>query len=84
VKKEDLDFSSNFEINIKRNDHCHALVAYFNVDFSKSHTPIRFSTGPRSRYTHWKQTVFYLNEPSICSVDDKLVGRISVKVCISV
>ena len=20
------------------------------------------STGPRSRYTHWKQTVFYLNE----------------------
>ena len=24
---------------------------------------MRFSTGPQAKYTHWKQTVFYLSEP---------------------
>jgi type I protein arginine methyltransferase len=26
------------------------------------HKPLSFSTGPFSKYTHWKQTVFYLRE----------------------
>lgn len=79
VKPEDLDFSSNFELKISREDYCHALVAYFNVEFSKSHTKLRFSTGPRSEYTHWKQTVFYLDNPVVACKGDTLKGEIAVK-----
>jgi len=79
VKPEDLDFSSTFELKISREDYCHALVAYFNVEFSKSHTKLRFSTGPRSEYTHWKQTVFYLDTPVVASKGDSLKGEITVK-----
>ena len=37
VTKEELDFESDFKINITRDDYCHALVSYFNVEFSKTH-----------------------------------------------
>jgi type I protein arginine methyltransferase len=88
VKKPDLDFRSNFELKINRDDYCHALVAYFDVEFSKSHTKIKFSTGPRSKYTHWKQTVFYLNDEMVVNNNDTISGSISVKVravpCIAV
>jgi len=60
VKVDDLDFSSPFSLEFTRDDYCHALVAYFNVEFSKTHTKLRFSTGPKSEYTHWKQTVFFI------------------------
>lgn len=44
------------------NDYIHALVGYFDVSFHASHKPLSFSTGPASRPTHWKQTVFYLED----------------------
>lgn len=62
VKKEDLAFSSPFEITATRNDFVHAFLAWFDIEFSACHKPIKFSTGPFSRYTHWKQTVFYTHK----------------------
>jgi type I protein arginine methyltransferase len=79
VKKEDLDFTASFKLRANRDDYCHALVAYFNVEFSKTHTKIKFSTGPKSEYTHWKQTVFYLPEPVTMNAGESIEGRISVK-----
>lgn len=79
VTKEELDFSSTFKVKINREDYCHALVAYFSVEFSKSHTKIGFSTGPKQQYTHWKQTVFYLDEPVACNSGEEVVGKIAVK-----
>lgn len=81
VTKEELDFSSNFKLSINRSDYCHALVAYFTVEFSKTHTKVGFSTGPGSRndYTHWKQTVFYLDQPVVASAGEILTGSIKVK-----
>ena len=61
-KTSDLNFSHSFKLHVKRNDFIHALVAWFDIDFSACHKPIRFSTGPHAKYTHWKQTVFYLKE----------------------
>jgi len=78
VTKEELDFETKFTLTVTRSDFCHALVAYFNVEFSKTHTQIRFSTGPRSPYTHWKQTVFYLAEPVVANRDEMLTGTIKV------
>jgi len=79
VKKEELDFTSPFSLRIKRDDYLHALVAYFNVEFSKSHTHLQFSTGPHSKYTHWKQTVFYLDEEMMVHQGDIITGIIQVK-----
>jgi len=78
VKKEELDFESKFVLNFTRSDYCHAVVAYFNVEFSKTHTQIAFSTSPRSPYTHWKQTVFYLTDPIVANRGEQLSGTIKV------
>jgi protein arginine N-methyltransferase 1 len=45
-----------------RNDYVHALVGYFDVSFKACHKPVAFSTSPNARSTHWKQTVFYLED----------------------
>ena len=44
VKKEELDFASNFQLEINKQDMCHALVAFFNVEFSKTHTKVSAET----------------------------------------
>jgi protein arginine N-methyltransferase 1 len=78
VKKEDLDFESKFEVRIAKSEFVHALVSYFNVEFSATHTRINFSTAPRCQYTHWKQTVFYLDEPIVANKGDLLRGTFKV------
>jgi len=77
VQKKELDFSAKFSIDATRDDFLHGFVVYFSVDFSRSHRPIGFSTGPHDKYTHWKQTVFYLDEPVSVSRGDCIAGRIS-------
>ena len=62
VTAADLSFQSPFTLDVRRNDFIHALIAWFDIDFTACHKPIRFSTGPHTKYTHWKQTVFYLRE----------------------
>jgi len=79
IKKEELDFQSDFKINVSRDDYCHALVAYFTVEFSKSHKRLGFSTGPLEEYTHWKQTVFYLDDPLTVCKGEVISGKIDVK-----
>ena len=63
VTKADLAFECPWHLTLKRNDFLHAVVAYFDIEFSHCHKPVRFSTGPHAKYTHWKTTVFYLSEP---------------------
>lgn len=58
----DLAFNLPFKLNVQRDDFIHALVAWFDIDFTACHKPIRFSTGPHTKYTHWKQTVFYFKD----------------------
>ncbi|CAI5511117.1 unnamed protein product [Closterium sp. Naga37s-1] len=45
VTRGDLSFSVPFKLVAERNDFVHALVAYFDVGFTKCHKPIGFSTG---------------------------------------
>jgi protein arginine N-methyltransferase 1 len=79
VKVEDLDFTADFEITFNRKDSCHGLTAWFDVQFSKCHVPVGFTTAPFADYTHWKQTVFYIKNPFHAEKDDVLKGRIEVK-----
>jgi len=79
VKKTDLDFSANFKLSAQRNDYVHAFIAYFDIEFSKCHKPVFFSTGPRAHYTHWKQTVFYLRDDITIQQGETISGKISCK-----
>lgn len=62
LRKEDLSFKRPFELTVRHDDYVHAVVTFFTVEFSKCHKRTWFSTAPEAPYTHWKQTVFYLND----------------------
>ena len=74
VTKEHLTFECPFRLTMRRNDFVHAFVAYFDIVFSQCHKPIYFSTGPHAKYTHWKQTVFYINEPLTADQGEVIEG----------
>mmetsp|Transcript_8144 Transcript_8144/g.15353 ORF Transcript_8144/g.15353 Transcript_8144/m.15353 type:complete len:373 (-) Transcript_8144:161-1279(-) len=76
-KKEDLTFKSPFSLKVARNDFCHAFVAYFECAFTQIHKPVIFSTSPHAKYTHWKQTVFYLEDPLTVCPNETIEGEIS-------
>jgi type I protein arginine methyltransferase len=77
--KEDLEFTSKFKLRAQRNDYIHGLVAYFECAFTQIHKPIGFSTAPFARYTHWKQTILYLQNPLTICAGEEIEGEISCK-----
>ncbi|KAH8338398.1 hypothetical protein KR059_002515, partial [Drosophila kikkawai] len=79
VQKADLNFSSKFSLIIKRNDFVQALVTYFNIEFTKCHKRLGFSTSPDSTYTHWKQTVFYLDDHMTAKKNEEITGTFQMK-----
>jgi len=78
VKKEDLDFSAKVRLPVLRNDYCHALISFFEVEFTKCNRRTGFSTGPHCKPTHWKQTVFYLTEDLMVSHGTEVEVAMSV------
>jgi len=79
VKTEELNFKSPFRMVATRDDFCHAFVAYFDIDFARCHKRITFSTSPAAQYTHWKQTVFYLNETLSIKKGEEIRGEFTLK-----
>jgi len=73
-RPEDLNFEVPFCITAQRDDNVHALVTYFDCEFTQCPKPLRFSTAPWCRYTHWKQTVFYLPSPQYIAQGEQLQG----------
>jgi len=85
VKKEELDFSAEYQLRIKRDDKIHAIISWFDCffDYGADSTPIELSTSPYRKSTHWKQTVFYLNDVLKVKTGDTLSGSIAVKKCVA-
>ena len=77
--KEDATFQANFVLQANRNDFINGFCAYFECAFTQVHKPIGFSTAPFCRYTHWKQTIFYLHEAIIICEGETIIGNISVQ-----
>jgi type I protein arginine methyltransferase len=77
--KEDLTFTSKFVLQAHRNDYIHGLVAYFECAFTQIHKPIGFSTSPYARYTHWKQTILYLQDTITICAGETITGELSCK-----
>ena len=79
VNPSDLAFKAPFNLTAKRNDFIHALIAWFDIEFTSCHKPIRFSTGPHAKYTHWKQTVFYLQDILTVEENESVSGVLENK-----
>ncbi|TRY71552.1 hypothetical protein TCAL_05406 [Tigriopus californicus] len=77
--KDDIPFNSPFNLILKRNDYVQALVTFFNIEFTKCHKRVGFSTAPEAPYTHWKQTVFYLQDYITCKKGDEVFGNFRMK-----
>lgn len=75
----DLAFQTPFKLSVKRDDFIHALVAWFDIDFTACHKTVRFSTGPHTKYTHWKQTVFYFKDVLTVQQGEEVVCNLDVK-----
>jgi len=78
VTVADLSFDCQFTLSARRDDFCHALVSWFDIEFTFCHVPVVFSTGPNSKYTHWKQTVMYLEEILCMRTGEQAEGNLKV------
>merc|ERR1711939_131454 len=78
VTKEELTFASQFKLVATRNDYVHAFLGWFDCAFRACHKPVSFSTGPHAKYTHWKQTVFYLGDMVTLQEGESIEGTMSV------
>ncbi|KAK9722752.1 hypothetical protein QE152_g19493 [Popillia japonica] len=79
VQKADLEFSAPFHLQVRRNDYVQALVTFFNVEFTKCHKRVGFSTAPEAPYTHWKQTVFYFEDYMTVKKNEEIYGNFEMK-----
>ncbi|EFA83324.1 protein arginine methyltransferase [Heterostelium album PN500] len=78
IKKEELPFRSDFKLKAMRDDCVHAFVVYFDIEFTKGHKTVFFSTGPRAQYTHWKQSILYLDDVLKLRQGEQITGSIDV------
>lgn len=76
MTKEDVVFNEEFKLSPITNDLCHAYIIWFDCEFPGSEK-VMLKTGPMDRYTHWKQTVFYMDTVLDVKRGDELQGRIS-------
>ncbi|KUL91746.1 hypothetical protein ZTR_01120 [Talaromyces verruculosus] len=79
VTPADLSFKVPYSLAVKRNDFIHAIIAWFDIQFTACHKPITFSTGPHAKYTHWKQTVFYLRDVLTVEEEESVSGVLENK-----
>mmetsp|Transcript_14675 Transcript_14675/g.14757 ORF Transcript_14675/g.14757 Transcript_14675/m.14757 type:complete len:208 (+) Transcript_14675:441-1064(+) len=79
VTLEELTFTTSYKLQINKNDILSGLVAWFEVGFCHSHRWITLNTSPKLKSTHWKQTIFYLNESHKVNHNQILSGSISVR-----
>lgn len=77
ITKEDAGkFKVDYQLKVTRKDYIHAVVLYWTCEFTKCHRFTGFSTSPTERYTHWKQTVFYLNQTLTVNPGEELKGSL--------
>ena len=76
VKIEDLTFKVPFQFYFTRSDIMHAIETHFDTVFSL-HDKVLLTTSPYGTSTHWKQTIFYLQEPIRVEKGESLKGNLA-------
>ncbi|XBW35783.1 hypothetical protein QEN19_001355 [Hanseniaspora menglaensis] len=83
VTVEELTFERPFEVTIKQdNNSFNGLLTWFDIVFPQhdaNKKQVKFSTGPFTQYTHWKQVGFYFDEEINCNYNDTLKGVLTCK-----
>ena len=80
AKLKDLEFATNFQMEVTRTGHCSGVVGYFDIGFCQNATnPVTFSTGCQAVPTHWKQTLFLFENKVQLVLGESLKGKISCK-----
>ncbi|EAS00376.1 arginine N-methyltransferase (macronuclear) [Tetrahymena thermophila SB210] len=82
VKKTDLDFVAEYTLKIRRDDYVQGVIIWWDVYFNYCKIPIKLSTSPFASETHWKQTMFFIENEDIPVIKgDTLSGKVAVKKC---
>lgn len=68
------NFSFDFNLEVTKGGKMTSFVGYFDTFFALPEE-VSFSTSPNSEPTHWKQTVFYLDQPVNVQVGDQISGK---------
>jgi protein arginine N-methyltransferase 1 len=63
VSLQELDFVSEFKLEIEVDGKMHGIVSWFDCYFDHGSKAVCLSTSPYKKQTHWKQTVFYFDSP---------------------
>ncbi|KAH8412143.1 hypothetical protein KR009_000099 [Drosophila setifemur] len=79
VRHYAAELRSFYELKVTRSGRVRALLAYFDVGFSKSRQRVSFSTSPCAPWTHWNQTVFYLEEPLPVLAGESIKGVFAMR-----
>lgn len=79
VKIKDLAFHKDFKLKVTRDDKVHALLAWFDCDFpyENEDDKVVLPTGAHVPYTHWKQTVFYLDQVLDVKKGEEITGSLA-------
>ncbi|TPX34234.1 hypothetical protein SmJEL517_g03080 [Synchytrium microbalum] len=78
---ESLDFASTFTMAATRPGRIHAICGWFDIDFEGEKQGLAltsFSTSPTATATHWKQTLFALDNPIDVVAGQRVEGDIRV------
>ena len=77
--KGDVEFATQYQLRMKYTDRVHGLVAWFDTPFSDLKRPVILSTSPYKKYTHWKQTVFYMENDLDVREGDVIYGSVACR-----
>ena len=81
---KDTEFTKNFSFVAKADCSMTAIAGYFDCFFeapphvAPDWQSVKFTTGPFGPPTHWKQTVFYLENKISIQCEQKICGSIKV------
>ncbi|XP_017111734.1 protein arginine N-methyltransferase 1 [Drosophila elegans] len=70
------NFSHQFSLKVTKPGRLSAFVGYFDTLFELP-SAVMFSTSPSATPTHWKQTVFFIDQPQTVKEGDIISGKIT-------
>jgi hypothetical protein len=80
--QDQLSFTAAFRLPVTRDDYLTAVVLSFDACFSHCTPALLLSTSPRAKYTHWRQSIFYLPEALTVSNKEVVTGMCSLtRIC---
>ncbi|XP_077392911.1 protein arginine N-methyltransferase 2 [Festucalex cinctus] len=76
------EMQGEFQFHLEKSGVFHGFTAWFSVYFKsleEGGAPVELNTGPDSEPTHWKQTLFMLDEPVSVNAADRIGGSIILR-----